>query len=242
MSTTTAAPSRTSTKPRPAADHAGTSYADPGTRRTGGGRTGRRTPYTSPVRRPGSRQQLTVRGRRVTGRNPRDRSVVWTWVVLVALFVAGVTMAMYPSGRTTEQSFELSEARETSTTLSNEIESLNRDVEHASSTQNLAAEATRMGMVVPGQTGVLNVDGENVDEVRPADSAEGTPLTDVNGDVRSQGPTSDPDDTSQVPGLAPQALEDRDAAGQDAEGREAPDGQAAPQAPAAPTGDLPYAP
>lgn len=202
---------------------------------------------TSPVRRRGSRQQLTVRGRRVTVPTAAERSVVWTWVVLLALFVAGVALAMYLSGKTTEQSFQLSEARDTSTSLSNELESLNRDVQDASSTQRIAAEAAEMGMVVPGQAGVLNVEGDRIDEVRPSDPSETRPVTDINGDARPQRPTSDPDATGQVPGLAPHALDNGDngAAGADgaapAEGTgDNGDGAAPqPQAPA-PTGELPY--
>lgn len=198
----------------------------------------RRT-HASPVRRRGSRQQVTVRGRRIAVPSAAERSVVRTWVVLLALFVAGVAFAMYLSGKTTEQSFQLSEAEATSTTLSNELESLHRDVEDASSTQRIAAEASRLGMVVPGQAGVLNVNGDDVNELRAADPEATLPVTDINGDVRAQRPTSDPEATGQVPGLAPQALDNG------GNGRDNPDGDSAAPAGEAQrgsdsTGELPY--
>ncbi|OLT51451.1 hypothetical protein BJF89_06940 [Corynebacterium sp. CNJ-954] len=202
-------------------------------------REDRRRTHASPVRRRGSRQQVTVRGRRIAVPSAAERSVVRTWVVLLALFVAGVAFAMYLSGKTTEQSFQLSEAEATSTTLSNELESLHRDVEDASSTQRIAAEASRLGMVVPGQAGVLDVNGDDVNELRAADPEATRPVTDINGEVRAQRPTSDPEATGQVPGLAPQALDNG------GDGRDNPGGDSA--APAGEgqrgsdsTGELPY--
>jgi hypothetical protein len=132
--------------------------------------------------------------------------------------------------------YQLSEAESTSTTLSNELESLHRDVEDASSTQRIAAEASRLGMVVPGQSGVLDVNGEEVREVRPADPAASLPVTDINGRTPAQRPTSDPEATGQVPGLAPQALDP----GRD-DAPAAPGAQQDQQARGADsTGELPY--
>lgn len=232
MSTTTAAPSRQRRGTRDTAELPTRSIPT------------RRRPYSSPARRPGSRQQLTVRGRRVGVRERKDRSIVWTWVILVSLFIAGIAMAMYLSGLSTEQSYQLSDAEETSTTLDNEIEALNRDVENASSTQNIAAEATKLGMEVPGQSGVLNVDGDQVDEVRPSDNSTGHPMTDINGEVGNQGPTSDPEATGDVEGLAPpQAVPDAPEAA-DAGDAPAPGDAADAAAPggAGQSGELPYAP
>ncbi|MEY8566701.1 hypothetical protein [Corynebacterium sp.] len=204
MSTATAARQRTRQRTAaPGPDDHGSAVATPVRRRED-----RHRPRTSPVRRRGSRQQVSVRGRRIAAPTAAERSVVRTWVVLLLLFVAGVAFAMYLSGKTTEQSFQLSEAEETSTTLSNELESLHRDVEDASSTQRIAAEASRMGMVVPGQSGVLDVNGDEVHEVRAADPEATLPVTDINGEAPVQRPTSDPEATGQVPGLAPQALDD----------------------------------
>ncbi|HIW92702.1 MAG TPA: hypothetical protein H9870_13700 [Candidatus Corynebacterium avicola] len=237
MSTTTAAPSRQrrstvdeerrSTRSAQPSRSSSTVATTPTRRRT----------YSSPVRRRGSQQQLTVRGRRVAVRQPRNRALVWTVVLMLALLVAGTALAMYLSGRSTEQSFQLNKAQETSSTLSNEIESLNRDVEDASSTQNIATEAARLGMEVPGQTGVLNVEDGAVDETRAADNSSNRPITDINGEVRNQGPSSDPEST----GNAGENASDEDAtAAADAAAAAAAD--SASSAPAGQSGELPYAP
>lgn len=191
----------------------------------------------NPVRRRGSRQQVSIRGRRVTVKTAAERSAVWVWVVLLSVAIAGVALAMYLSGKSTEQSFALSEARDTSTSLANELESLNRDVADASSTQRIAEEASLMGMVVPGQAGVLNVEGDHINELRTANPDSTLPVTDINGDVESRGPTSDPEQTGDVPGLAPNVLEDGDPAGQNA-GDERPDSAA--ERGGAGDGALPY--
>ncbi|MDN5581581.1 MAG: hypothetical protein ACTH2Y_00660 [Corynebacterium sp.] len=244
MSTATAARQRTREHSGSTGrDDHGTSGAH-GAVRTGRSGSGpssldRRQTHSSPVRRRGSRQQVSVRGRRVSVPTAKERSVVRTWVVLLLIFVAGVAFAMYLSGKTTEQSFQLSEAQEQSTSLSNELESLHRDVEDASSTQRIAAEASRLGMVAPAQAGVLNVDGDEVNELRAADSGSTLPITDINGEVTAQRPTSDPDATDQVPGLAPQALEDRNDGNTGNNGND--DGAPADQNNgAASTGELPY--
>lgn len=191
--------------------------------------TTRRRAQSSRVRRRGSQQQLTVRGRRVAVREPRNRTMMWTVVLMLALLVAGTALAMYLSGRSTEQSFQLNQAQATSDTLSHEIESLNRDVEDASSTQHIAAEAARLGMEVPGQTGVLNVENGTVDEARPADNSGNRAVTDIDGDVRTVGPSSNTEATS---GEGERSSEEdmaaADAAAADASPRQ--------------SGDLPYTP
>ncbi|MGP5734167.1 hypothetical protein [Candidatus Corynebacterium faecigallinarum] len=190
MSTTTATPSR---QRRSTAQPERRSSRSTDTVAT---TTTRRRAQSSRVRRRGSQQQLTVRGRRVAVREPRNRTMMWTVVLMLALLVAGTALAMYLSGRSTEQSFQLNQAQATSDTLSHEIESLNRDVEGASSTQHIAAEAARLGMEVPGQTGVLNVENGTVDEARPADNSGNRAVTDIDGDVRTVGPSSNTEATS----------------------------------------------
>lgn len=194
--------------------------------------TTRRRAQSSRVRRRGSQQQLTVRGRRVAVREPRNRTMMWTVVLMLALLVAGTALAMYLSGRSTEQSFQLNQAQATSDTLSHEIESLNRDVEDASSTQHIAAEAARLGMEVPGQTGVLNVENGTVDEARPADNSGNRAVTDIDGDVRTVGPSSNTEATS---GEGERSSEEDMAVA---------DAAAAAAADASPrqSGDLPYTP
>ena len=226
MSTTTATPSR---QRRSTAQPERRSSRSTDTVAT---TTTRRRAHSSPVRRRGSQQQLTVRGRRVAVREPRNRTMMWTVVLMLALLVAGTALAMYLSGRSTEQSFQLNQAQATSDTLSHEIESLNRDVEDASSTQHIAAEAARLGMEVPGQTGVLNVENGTVDEARPADNSGNRAVTDIDCDVRTVGPSSNTEATS---GEGERSSEEDMAAA---------DAAAAAAADASPrqSGDLPYTP
>jgi len=153
----------------------------------------------------GSQQQVSMRGRRIAPRDntdPRARS--WSFFMAFAL-IAGIVSVMWLSGITTDQSFQIADARKQSTNLTNELESLERDVSDAQSAANIAARASEMGMVVPDQTGVLNVNGDKVDEQRPADAAESRPVIDVNGTKKPSTATSDPAQTANVPGLAPES-------------------------------------
>jgi uncharacterized protein HemX len=202
-------------------------------------REGRRQAHRSSLRRPGSLQVTTVRGRRVAAAEHGNRTLIKAVVLICVVVAAGVALTMYLSGKTTEQSFQLAQAEKTSDTLSNQIETLNRDVKEAGSTQHLAAEASRMGMVAPGQTGVLDADGNRVDQLRAPDAAKDSAVADVNGDVARSGPTSDPRRTDQVPGLVPSAPSDAD--GRQAGTNPAPPAPAAPAAaPQAGNGQLPY--
>jgi cell division protein FtsL len=213
----------------------GTRYGS-GTTRQGLDRAGR--VHRSALRRPGSLQVTTVRGRRVATAGRGNRMLLKTFALICVVVAVGVAVTMYLSGKTTEQSFQLAEAEGTSDTLSDQIETLNRDVKEAGSTQHLAAEAARLGMVVPGQTGVLDADGNRVDQLRAPDAAKDRDVTDVNGDVTRSGPTSDPRRTGQVPGLVPSAPTDAAPAPQPAGA--APAAPPAAQAAPAGNGQLPY--
>ena len=206
------------------------------------GRAGR--VHRSALRRPGSLQVTAVRGRRVATAGRGNRMLLKTFALICVVVAVGVAVTMYLSGKTTEQSFQRAEAEGTSDTLSDQIETLNRDVKEAGSTQHLAAEAARLGMVVPGQTGVLDADGNRVDEKRAPDADKNRDVTDVNGDVTRSGPTSDPRRTGQVPGLVPSAPTDAAPAAPqpDAAAPASPAAPAAPAAQAAPAGNgqLPY--
>lgn len=172
----------------------------------------------------GSQQQVSERGRRLTPIRSTDTSLVRWSVALVVVLVLGISSVMYLSGITTDQSFQITDARERSTTLTNEIETLERDVAEAQSASNIAAEASRMGMVAPEHAGVLDVRGDKVEERRGTDAAASRPVIDVNGDERPRGATSDPAQTNSVPGLAPEGP-----AGAEAQGM------------AGGTGNVPYA-
>lgn len=206
-------------------------------RRTGDSTVGRRHRHLVPPR-TGSRQQVTVRGRRVSVRETQGSGVLKLVVALVLLVGVGVAATMFLSARTTDQAFVLQEANDRSQTLGNELESLNRDYRELSSSEHLAAEASRMGMVVPGQAGVLDVRGDEVTEVRPADSTGDTTVKDLDaiGSAvpRTDRPTSDPAAAATARATTPDAIDG------------APATPAAPAAPAAgpdtasQTGQLPY--
>lgn len=189
---------RTHVPLRPADSPAATAPTAPGTA------PARRRPRRSS--RLGSRQQVSIRGRRVNPMRRADATIMRWTVALVIAAIAGIASIMYLSGVTTDQSFDIADARQRSAGLSNELESLQRDVAFAQSSANLAKEASRLGMVAPNQVGVLNAQGNQVDEVRPADSTGSRPVIDVNGESRRSGATSDPGKTQSIPGLVPQSI------------------------------------
>ncbi|WP_297008702.1 hypothetical protein, partial [uncultured Corynebacterium sp.] len=155
-------------------------------RTTGTGRTTgtQRRRHSLVPPRAGSLQQISVRGHRVATRERGVPGYLKLVVVLVMIVGVGIGATMYLSGKTTEQAFTLKDAQARSATLSNELESLNRDYKELSSSENLAAEAARLGMVVPGQTGVLDVRGDRVDEVRPADPVDDSAVIDLDATRR----------------------------------------------------------
>lgn len=191
--------------------------------------------------RTGSLQQVSVRGRRVSIRESAAPGYLKLVVVLVVLVAVGIGVTMFLSGKTTEQAFVLKDAQARSTTLSNELESLNRDYKELSSSENLAAEASRMGMVVPGQAGVLDVRGDEVNETRPADQADDSAVVDLDA-TRGGVPRTDRPTTDQANNRSdgPVAAVDGDGAPVDGDA-----GDGTPVAPVAPSaasgnGQLPY--
>ena len=156
------------------------------------------------TRRLGSQQQVSVRGRRIAP--VKSQSALKNWAVAaVAAFLLGIGFTQYLSGVTTEQSFQIAESKEQSTALSDQLESLERDVAVAQSGGNIAAEAAKLGMVAPQQPGILSVEGDKVEERREMAGDSNRPVVDVNGNQRQPGATSDPNKTNNVPGLAPQS-------------------------------------
>lgn len=160
------------------------------TRRFGGSRTG-------------SRQQVSVRGRRIIALERGNPKLTRRIVLAVTVFILGVVSVMALSAATTKQSFQIADARSRSITLENEIESLNRDVANAKSSANIAKEASEMGMVTPKQSGILEDRDGKIKETRPANAEDGKEVVDVNGNAKRRGATSDPDKTDRVEGLHP---------------------------------------
>ncbi|MDO4685923.1 MAG: hypothetical protein Q4A92_05190 [Corynebacterium sp.] len=160
---------------------------------------------TTPARRkfqhtPGSRQVVSVRGRRVTTTRKADPKLVKFMVVVTGVLFGGVITTIGLSGISTEQTFQLQELSAQETQLNNQLESLHRDVESARSSAEIARRAADMGMVVPEQPGVLMVmeDGEVVEQ-RPADPSKTRPIIDVNGkQIAPSRASSNPDETRDV--------------------------------------------
>lgn len=170
-----------------------------------GGEWSTATPDRRPRRagRTGSKQQVSVRGIRVSQVKSGQSSIVRWAVAVIAVLILGVSAIMYLSGVTTEQSFQLADARQRSGELSNQLETLERDVAQAQSSANIAAKASELGMVTPDKPGILEVKGDKVEERRAGDAAATREVIDINGDTRKRGATSNPDETDAVPGLAP---------------------------------------
>lgn len=152
----------------------------------------------------GSKQQVSIRGRRIAPIQQDNNRLLKSVVLPACLFLVGVICVMWLSGLTTAQSFQLTEAKQTSRTLANEITSLERDLAVASSSANIAKEAARLGMVAPAQAGVLEAAGAEIHEQRPANPEGNVAVVDVNSESRARGATSNPNETANVAGLAPQ--------------------------------------
>ena len=151
-------------------------------------------------RRLGSRQVVSVRGRRTqpikaVGLLPKVSAIA------IVMLIGGIVIAMWLSGIATQQTFRINSLVAQESQLSNQLETLNRDLEHVSSSAELARRAREMGMVVPDQPGILTVE-ENGDitENRASDGIV-SPMLDVNGDPARPGQaSSDPKETGELSG------------------------------------------
>ncbi|MEZ2120931.1 MULTISPECIES: hypothetical protein [unclassified Corynebacterium] len=148
---------------------------------------------------PGSRQVVSVRGRRIVAPKADPVRVRFA-IVLVVTLLAGVMLTIYLSGLTTQQTFRLQELSRTDSRLGNQIETLNRDHQSATSAAEIARRAAELGMVIPDQPGVLSVRSDGgVDELRAAEPDAVRPIIDVNGSRVIPGPaSSDPVETDAV--------------------------------------------
>ncbi|MCK7675216.1 hypothetical protein [Corynebacterium pygosceleis] len=150
---------------------------------------------------PGSKQVVSVRGRRIVAPKADPVRVRFA-AVLVMTLLAGVMLTMYLSGVTTQQTFRIQELSRVDSRLGNQLETLNRDRQSATSAAEVARRAAELGMIVPDQPGVLSVGPEGgVDEIREADPAAVRPIIDVNGSrVLPRPASSDPAETDAVSG------------------------------------------
>ena len=118
----------------------------PGTERTGAPERGNR--------RLGSRQVVSVRGCRVAPAK-KASSLARVSVVAIIMLISGVALAMWLSGLATQQTFRIQQLSSQESQLSNQLETLHRDLENVSSSAEVARRASDMGMVVPQQPGIL---------------------------------------------------------------------------------------
>lgn len=144
--------------------------------------------------------RLSHRGRRLRTNIKKIDPRTLRFVVLTTLtLVVGIFVSMFLSGVTAQQTFEMKDLKAQETTLLNQVETLNRDLESVSSSSEIARRASEMKMVVPEQPGILvtNSKGDTVEQ-RPAGDVT-RPIVDVNGQrVRSNVASSDPKKTDEV--------------------------------------------
>jgi len=124
---------------------------------------------------------------------PTEAKRKFSAVTLVALplLVAGVVLAMILSGLSTHQSFTVQQLQNRERSLTNEVESLNRDLEDLRSSAEIAQRASEAGMVVPLQPGIVANNGTGgVEEQRPSDPSKTQKVMDVNGAPTTAGRAS----------------------------------------------------
>lgn len=210
-------------------------------------------------RRLGSKQVVSVRGRRVTSTEAKRKFSTMSLMAL-PLLILGIFGAMLLSALSTQQTFTIEQLQSQERTLNNEIETLNRNVEDSRAAAEVAAKADAAGMLIPVQPGIINVDAEGkAHETREADPAKTVRVVDVNQEtIRTDHATSDrkatrdiADNLSALPqnalptgrGAAPSlpAVGEQSAPAAPAQSiQQAPDNRDA--VPAAPAADAPVAP
>lgn len=130
--------------------------------------------------RTGSKQNLSHRGRRVVQPKPNPgiiRMLIMVTVVLAGAIAAAMGLSVY----TTEQTFHLQNLKNTDAALTNQIETLQRDLERKRSAAAIAEHAQDDGMVVPNIPGILESQADGtVAQTRDPDTQETRPITDVN--------------------------------------------------------------
>ena len=161
----------------------------------------------------GSQQRVSERGRRLQPIKQENSRVFRFVSFVVAACIIGTVAVMLLAGMTTEKTFQVTDAEAKSKTLANEITTLERDVEKAKSAQNLSAKAAELGMVAPGQAGILETNGDKVEQRRESDNSKDRRIVDVTGNKRTREATSSPEETRNIPGLAPSSPAGAAAAG-----------------------------
>ena len=150
-------------------------------------------------RRLGSKQVVSVRGRRVTSTDAKRKFSTMSLMAL-PLLILGIFGAMLLSALSTNQTFKIEQLQSQERTLNNEIETLNRNVEDARAAAEVAAKADGAGMVVPVQPGIINVEADGkANETREADPEKNLRIVDVNQEtIRTDHATSDREATRNI--------------------------------------------
>ena len=149
---------------------------------------------TQGVGRLGSKQVVSVRGRRVGEVKEVKRTFSTMSVIAVPLLILGVLIAMFLSGVSTSQSFTIQELQARERALSNEVETLNRDAENVKSSAEIARKAADAGMVVSHAPGILSVGADGaVEETRPFNPDATQKMTDVTSADGQRGMWEHPD-------------------------------------------------
>lgn len=156
-------------------------------------------PHVPRPSRLGSKQVVSVRGRRIATTDTKWKFSRMS-ILSLPLLVLGIFGAMLLSALSTQQTFTIQQLQSEERVLKNEIETLSRNVEDSRAAAGVAAKAGQAGMVVPGQAGIITVnDRGEATEVGPADAAKTLRVVDVNGDIiRVDRATSDRRETADV--------------------------------------------
>lgn len=150
-------------------------------------------------RRLGSKQVVSVRGRRVSATEAK-RKFSKLSLMSLPLLILGIFGAMLLSALSTQQTFTIEQLQGQERELNNEIETLNRNVEDSRAAAEIAAKADAAGMVIPVQPGIINVDADGkAHETREADVEKTVRVVDVNQEtIRTDHATSDRDATRDI--------------------------------------------
>ncbi|MGV3153714.1 hypothetical protein ACEE62_03835 [Corynebacterium sp. 32222D000BW] len=156
---------------------------------------GTTSPHGPRYQRLGSQQVVSQRGRRLT---PIKKNSLFARLsaVAIVLLIGGVCLAMWLSGLSTSQTFKIQQLSAQESQLSNQIETLNRDLENVRSTADVARRAADANMGVPTNPGVVEVAEDGKVEEKRAATDEQEAIIDVNGTaIRPGRASSNPDDT-----------------------------------------------
>lgn len=176
------APQRPSRTDRPVRR---TGRPDGGRDRRGGGRLG-------------SKQVVSVRGRRTAPIQANSKLPRLSFISL-ALLIGGVVMAMWLSGQSTIQTFEIQNLASQEKQLDNQIETLNRDLENVRSSADVVRRASENGLAVPTNPGIVAEGKDGKVQVKRQATPETDRIVDINGaPIRPGKASSDPEDTGDV--------------------------------------------